>query len=60
MKKRKETSNVRIDNKVISKVRKKVAVTKQSLGGYFEIAASEKLERDNFPPNINQNPTNQL
>jgi hypothetical protein len=46
MKKTKETQNVRIDKKVISKVRKKTDITRQSIGGYFEISALEKLERE--------------
>lgn len=41
-----KTESVKIDREGVGKVRERVKVTKQSIGGYFLIAAMEKLERE--------------
>lgn len=48
MKKKKEdnTGLVRVEEKVIQQVKKHVEVTKQTVGGFFALAASEKLEKE--------------
>ena len=42
----KTTTHVRIDGDTVEKVKKIVEKTKQTVGGWFEIAAKEKIERD--------------
>lgn len=50
MKKKKDentdTGLVRVEEKVIQAVKKHVEVTKQTVGGFFALAASEKLEKE--------------
>lgn len=44
-KKKEETKLVRVEAKVATAVEKYVKDTKQSIGGFFTLAASEKLEK---------------
>lgn len=38
---------VNVDLKIKSKVKKHVSKTKQTVGGFYDLAAKEKLEREN-------------
>lgn len=41
-----KTRLVRIETEVVERVEKHVAVTKQSVGGFFALGADEKLKRE--------------
>jgi hypothetical protein len=40
------TTMVRVDKKLVAKVNKHTDKTRQSIGGFFELAAEEKLKRE--------------
>lgn len=42
----KNTGLVRVEEKVIKAVQKHIQVTKQTVGGFFALAAIEKLEKE--------------
>lgn len=45
-KKEKDTDLVRVDTKIKEKVVAHVAKTRQSIGGFYDLAAKEKLEKE--------------
>lgn len=44
-----ERENVRVDTKILNKVRRHVKKTKHSIGGFYDLAVQEKIERDKNP-----------
>lgn len=52
----KDTTHVRVDVGVVAKVKKITERTKQTVGGYFELAAKEKIDRDNKKFKAGQDP----
>lgn len=42
----KETVSVRLDKAVLDKVRKHVKKTKQNIGGFYDLAALDKIKSD--------------
>jgi len=41
-----KTESVKISTHTLNKVRKHVKKSKQSIGGFFELAAADKLKKD--------------
>lgn len=46
-KEKKNTEIVRVSASTHAKVKKRIGVTKQSIGGFFDLAAQEKLNKKN-------------
>lgn len=49
MKQNNLTESVKVNKKVLKKVRAHVKKTKQSIGGFYDLAALEKLEKESEP-----------
>lgn len=48
----KETVSVKVDKAVLDKVRKHVKKTKQNIGGFYDLAALDKIKSDKMTEKI--------
>lgn len=44
--------NVRVSTTILNKVRSKIKKTKQTVGGFYDLAVQEKLLRDSQAPRL--------
>ena len=53
-------TSIRVDEKILKKVRKSVAKSRHTISGFYDIAATEKLDRDSLSKTIKASDNNNV